>query len=1700
MNNLLRKITAGLLSTTMILSGMGTFPTAMSDLFVYAGGGSDDTPSVNRNANSAAYVSDGSASTQVSALGNDWYVLDVSTGIQPGDCVRNIVISYTDNWGVSHKQVLTPGMVSYPSGYIKEHKIDLSYDLLTQSYGSDTSSPSVTPEAKPIYDTSNSESPSGYGPGSGSDSDQNVVESSYDVQILSYELDSSDYAAYTGSRFASYSALFLSGLKEKLEPYTRAWLRNTESFVSIDQSLKEKYKDFSSMMKVAPFASMSMEHLLFKTGFSIKRLDSVAFYCEAVGNDSWDLNGWSLYSVDADETGFPQLQLNTVTFLTDTVGFDFAGRLIARSTSKGLSDSLGFVNAGLFHFGRDGEYTFTDANTSRSDENQSILIFSINIMDEYQAGIDSFNKTPSGNLSISEMLTARIRYKDTSGFVREVGLPVFTNAVMDIVTTNSGTPGVDYVRLQHDDFLSYAQQGESIVFSASLPEFSSLESMILDYNNPLDDKDTLLIKDITVYDNWGYRDYARRESYTVNDRDASGKPITMNASVKNATQLYRSEFVSGGTLLENKDAEKTFTFEKTSAGDSQQDYSNSYLVSINTSDVNFADTTDDVIVSFGYVSLDGKDMRTQEYSLQECCRSFYGYNPGENAAKNIVDANYNYCMRQGGTLKFIIDVKNLDHFTGMSVHLDEGSKDDWQMGSVEVSRIYSVGRRTVAAHSGTYGRVTVNRIYDREVSAQRVYFSDTRIYVQPGVTEDVDLEKGHYSTETERRDMSEYYYEMDYQTATSELHFDENAWKYQVIVNVQKNSVSGTTTDDCGSNNLFYFQLVFEKGTSAFILANQQLKHDCFRAGEPETFNVTINENLGELVSVNIIPDDVTDDADKMDKLCIDSIEVIKCNPDTANKRYVCENVGWINVVYSDNNEEVDKAGRYSGELITAVPVDYSGYMLALEFDLAIDSYTDADGVTGEQFVGGMKCNVAYRTSSGERKTTGERDLVSLLYDYAGRMGTSDDTYGTISDPSFMFRANHINRFILDISDAAVVESITLSGKPMTNCDLPIGGIAVKILKSDGGLIINSNGDFEKIYNIEPALLTDEIPGRKLPHKFNFTAGMYTSYTFTFGENELPELDTAESLNSIVSRLPQSCNDTLNLYIYMKEGVAGPSAGGYSPVARIYYSSVSTSNTYVNECSNLKTKSEGGRTVLYAQGLSASNISVLTNVKLSADNALGDNSIKADYAIVQQVRNGVAINTYKIYFAGEIITRPGGISMSAKCPANILGYTQTVALRLGEGTKFAKLVPEEYDIALAIKYTSKTSNDGSVLKSAYAFASDSGILSIQEGSIVEFTFNEAYIDQIVGVELIAMNGLDVVADGGNVVCRYADDDTGEVRLDGWYSMGTRTVIGMGDTDLPITSVSADDVNSLKRAKFTFTTMSQSSTVDSGGTAPIRMIIAYRSTDERNVQTVIDDIRACASGGFAACEEASVDIFLKGIKSLNYIQLIPYDEDPSSVASWNLQSVSFSLEGSADSSEHSMPVGRTIYESEDTVRTDGNISNYINLSTMTMGLKRSIGNESVYDDKAAQEISVVPGTTVNLGVSITGGNSGYYAYFMDRVTGGNREKISEYKETYGVLNLTFDNSSDETQVYRVTVFSVENPTIQVILTVNVTPAKIEESVPETPPVTPASEEGSGNAEPVQNPGSESNTDSNTGNLGASVKNGTKKREEETSLDA
>lgn len=120
---------------------------------------------------------------------------------------------------------------------------------------------------------------------------------------------------------------------------------------------------------------------------------------------------------------------------------------------------------------------------------------------------------------------------------------------------------------------------------------------------------------------------------------------------------------------------------------------------------------------------------------------------------------------------------------------------------------------------------------------------------------------------------------------------------------VADDAVSSTENGDSGSKNMFYFQLVFQNGCSGYVLANQQLSADGFRAGYDESFTISTNQYFGEVVSINVIPDDFSGEDTVFDKLKVDSISVRQETNGALSRNWIASDVGWISIGYQDQIE-----------------------------------------------------------------------------------------------------------------------------------------------------------------------------------------------------------------------------------------------------------------------------------------------------------------------------------------------------------------------------------------------------------------------------------------------------------------------------------------------------------------------------------------------------------------------------------------------------------------------------------------------------------------------------------------------------------------------------------------------------------------------------------------------------------------------------
>ena len=189
------------------------------------------------------------------------------------------------------------------------------------------------------------------------------------------------------------------------------------------------------------------------------------------------------------------------------------------------------------------------------------------------------------------------------------------------------------------------------------------------------------------------------------------------------------------------------------------------------------------------------------------------------------------------------------------------------------------------------------------------------------------------------------------------------------------------------------------KKGSRYVLANQQLSGDGFRPGS-QSFKIRLNQNLGDVVAINIIPDNiVNENFDPTDKLNIESIDVSKDSLGGLACTWCFKNIGWIDFPYTDSGAKkttTGAQGHTASQLAKNFLVSTKQYSVNLQFVITVGN------IRGDitDFNGSLKGCLNYIDINGvERKQ--EFDIVEAIYQYDG-VNTKYANIAKINEPEEM--------------------------------------------------------------------------------------------------------------------------------------------------------------------------------------------------------------------------------------------------------------------------------------------------------------------------------------------------------------------------------------------------------------------------------------------------------------------------------------------------------------------------------------------------------------------------------------------------------------------------------------------------------------------------------------------------------------------------
>lgn len=1191
----------------------------------------------------------------------------------------------------------------------------------------------------------------------------------------------------------------------------------------------------------------------------------------------------------------------------------------------------------------------TNIGYQQTSEAEKQLVFRLDLADVGLAGFESlaalYQSGSQPALSASGMIetaSLNIRYYDAFDNVRDISLPLMMNAL-------------GYVRETLGDvaIAGYGQQGDRIAFPAILPAFKELGtvSITLGVNGALNDSGIMIQANdlssqrasLSQMDNIAYTCFA------VYSGDDGNMDVTLDgASVKyrfdkNITPLQYS-VASSVEGIELDAGQTSFLALQISSGGNLTlepvDRREKYLVTISTDNVANAGTLDDIRIQFHYLNMKDKEIVSDEYNIRDFVQSFYGEWPG-----NVSNFAYAYGLRQGGTAQFIIPLQNVKKFTDVSVKLD--GSDEWQIKGLTIALIRSYETRTAEWGQFTsFERKSFDSTepllhsylkFSRQVKTDSPCFTVGALYAEGGIVpgssgqggegdgsgsgegvsggDDTDADRGTLIQDDGRwnkitangdivsdRDdldwdqLSQY---MTYEDTHQDLGFTRERYVYNVKVKVAGKKVN-EGNDDSGSANLFYFQLIFERGSSGVTLANQQIKGDAFRTGSIVNFVIPTSQNYGDLLAVQVLPDNQDDNSNIYDKLQIEYIEVeLKTDkaisPTWAARSAGDEGLGWVGIDYRDPGEagtNEGAPGHSMSELATTYSITESSYsaklLVAIETGpygtkILYDENLNKVRTSSSTLAGGMSMSFNYFNTEGRVKSEEGIDVIERMNEYAGREGTTirKVTYGDevreeqmdfyVSDPQYQFRAGTTDYFIITVKDITEIIDMKLQIRSSVATVWNISNVTIYMINADGTRFINSNGEYSYRYKngLNPTPIAhwnrgDQGISKDVELFRNLQQNSISEVSIVFDHNEISLDPETFDWKSKVTREPASSNDILNLYIYPATGGSFANPNEYDLMAAVHY----TDGNNLREMQistgfmNLGVD-ENGNQVFYALGLNANNMQGLGVVDVKSD-SMTPLVTPMNYGIVQRIRGGVLIETYRL---GGVGNADAGASMKVISDVESQ-YSQRLLFQLSDNIQTQELMAEQKDVAFALYFRTMA---GQELRSKYMYLTDMGYDMINPSQVMELDFDIGEVSEITGINVVSVGNIDAPMTQA-YLCNQKNDGT---IVQDWSIQN-----GMTPRQSP---ARINFLGNVEVLSMIIETASDEASMSSGTKDPIRMTVGYYDQQGAMQTRTYNDIRPYvkAGDGFCADGKDELELIIPGLAETRYVELEPYHTGSSS---------------------------------------------------------------------------------------------------------------------------------------------------------------------------------------------------------------------------
>ena len=1441
-----------------------------------------------------------------------------------------------------------------------------------------------------------------------------------------------------------------------LFPAKDGWKKTFETLTAIDDTQVKRDEEFEQKYgyTLAPlnddkqiFQSYSTDQYLFTTEEKITEIKRVQFF--AGDHGSWNCRAMRIFHV-TDLGGLYRSNAGA-----SDCYVDFEGDLIAEGTmamdlnipwnnnrlistkeeadSRRSSDDISLRTSG---------FDPTHAHHAKQDNSKKTVALRFDFADVYGAGLEaqgamSTKNNTLMNMGLAETMLVTVYYKDIYGLEHGVTVP----AVLSAAEYTASLLGDD----RNQPIGGFAQQGESMALGIFLPDFASLVpgkgvtvtlggkqvnaqiGLTSVGGKPSADAAQQRIRRIAISET----DEAKITAMAIYDLHSTGESggsgLEIKASVNKTTGAIEYTFAGSPlyhlpvTTIEGnvlRIGQNRLSLKEYESGTSltPRDLTERYLLELTTDNVEGAGTKDDIMMSISWIDLEGTPRSASDLNVRELARDFNGWWYGSMPE----DMGYYHGVSTGQTLRFFVPLQRVKTITDVRVWMSNaGNHDDWQMKDMAIMTVpnNSYSKRAVVWEDFSVEGVTDSLHFDRTVNGLEVFrysqVAQIAALVQQGADDTSNIGPGIGAEgegvnvmSAKAVDWSKIRYSMTFREASQELGFGKQRYTYAVTVHVAGNSNANLEDGDCGSHNLFYFRLVFKNGSSSYVLANQQLPSDGFIAGASQTFYIATNQDYGDVTAVQIIPDDISDDADQFDKLNIQSIEVERQSNAALVPVWTISNVGWISIDYRDEGQMqsvTGMAGRGASDMVRSYEVD--GSTFKMNFMLAITTEGYPKG--GSQFIGNLGATVHYESYSPTGGLAQLGDVTKLMYSYMNRTAqTSDDVGGkTISDPELMFRENHTDRFYFSLSDVRSIKSIDLEAIAKESTTWNISDISLFIVNGEGTLLRNGKGEYQRVYKQGEELKKiawgasedESYSAIVLPYDKDLNTEPQP-ITIYFTENTIEISPEAKQWRSIVNRTPASDNDTLNIFLFPEKGKADTVNG---LATNLQYSTTVETEERVST-GTMKAVVYNDQEVFFATGINASKFKALTNVTVfGAKNGTGIRNGEVR-AVIQRVRSGVVMNTWEM--GGRGSTDPMGIALTPNTGTTT--RRQHVQLQLGADTQKAILEQNVNDLAVAIYYRADDPS-GMELRSPYIYLTDlkteaDAVLrtlvptytQIRPGQVIDMTFEELNIKEILGVALVSAGEISATVDSVHIEDQLIALSTGleperVAEIVGVYD----SVDALTVTNVPY-RMNINAQHTVKPLSLQFVTAeTAASKVSTGTNGPVRMKIGYFDQSNNLIEKTYEDVRAYISDGstgFASGSTVNLEMLIPDITSLRWIELEPYGaatsattsdatEETAPSAMWTLASVSMNLNNGEQ--EGNFSVNRQIVEGTP-------LRTFVAKIAVTADVKASGDEKAQVMDDENNDLLISSGESIEISPRVIGSIDGFTAVLVkvDTTTG------------------------------------------------------------------------------------------------------------------